>query len=130
VGEVADRVMLPPLGGELGERLFAGIELGEVVVALERPQLGLVRPGVSGALERATALGTGRVVPAYPPDGVRAAVAGAFAGVYRSFVHGATRNPQPTPDELAGRAVRMASGEVVPAAGTTTGCTALSASQA
>jgi len=61
-GEVADGVLLPPLRRELGQRLLAGVELHEVVGALERPHLGLERLGVRRAVEGSAALTAGRVV--------------------------------------------------------------------
>src|SRR3712207_7132776 len=41
--QVAARVDLPPLGGELGERLAAGVQAGEVFAATGEPNLDIDR---------------------------------------------------------------------------------------
>ena len=73
--EVRTRVDQPPLLDELGQRLGAGVELGERTAALHHSHLGLPGPGVGGTVERLAALGASLVAPARSPHGVDRAVA-------------------------------------------------------
>src|SRR4029079_7530828 len=116
---------LPPLGGELGERLLAGVELREVVGALERSHLGLEGVGVGRAVERAAPLATDRVVPAHAPDGVGASVSAlAFSLLdHRLLAVRGTLNLPPAGASRGGAGTR-------PLSGTTTASTWLSVSQA
>jgi len=75
--EVRACLDLPPLGGELGERLPAGAELRQVVAAAGEAHLRVEVLGVTLAVERLAALLAVIVSPAHAEDGVRGAVAAA-----------------------------------------------------
>ncbi|MDP8942882.1 MAG: hypothetical protein M3N16_01990 [Actinomycetota bacterium] len=79
--EVGDGVELPPLLGELGQGLAPGVEVGQRVRALERPDLALEGARVGAAVEAAAALALA-LVPAHPPDHAdRAVTAAALASL-------------------------------------------------
>jgi hypothetical protein len=75
--EVRRRVDLPPLGREVGERLFPGVEGGQVVRASRDAHLRIEVPRVALAVERPAALRARLVPPADPVDGVRRSVTAA-----------------------------------------------------
>ena len=73
--EVRAGLDLPPLGGELGQRLSAGVKAREVVAAAREAYLRVEVLGVALPVEGLAALLAVFVAPAHAKDGVRGAVA-------------------------------------------------------